>query len=340
MQGDGAANISRWPAPDGSLERTSDIMTATLPSPTTDLQVAEANLRQYGFCLLQNALDELTIDQLANDLRSLAALERRQGTDFRDGGREQQWGDFRDGDGSSRARMFSEDSGGVNQRVWMLVNKGDSFRSLLRHPGVLQLVRSMLGPAVLLSSHGANIAREGGVEMPLHTDQWWMPPPVLPDAVSVPVGAIERDHVPNAPASTPQMIAPTAAVNVIWMLVDFTEENGATRVVPGSHLRPAYPVDEGGEDEVVPATASAGTALIIDGRIWHGTGANTGGGDRLAVLTTFCGPQFRPQENYTLGVDREVLKGLDDQLLELLGFRVWSGYGRTADPTEEWVTPK
>ena len=315
-------------------------MAATLPSPTTDLQVAEVNLRQHGFCLLQNALHPSAVDQLAGDLRGLAALERRQGTDFRDGGREQQWGDFRDGDGASRARMFSEGSGGVNQRVWMLVNKGSSFRSLLRHSGVLQLVRSLLGPSVLLSSHGANIAREGGVEMPLHTDQWWMPPPALPDAATVPVGAIERDHVPNAPASAPQMIAPTAAVNVIWMLVDFTEENGATRVVPGSHLRPAYPVDEDGEDEVVPATASAGTALIIDGRIWHGTGANTGGGDRLAVLTTFCGPQFRPQENYTLGVDREVLRGLDDQLLELLGFRVWSGYGRTADPTAEWVTPQ
>lgn len=315
-------------------------MTTGLPQPTTNIQVAEGDLRRHGFCLLQNALDRPTIDNLANDLQEVAAQERRQGTDFRDGGQEQQWGDFRDAEGTSRARMFSEASGGVNQRVWMLVNKGPSFRSLLRHPDVLQLARSLLGSAMLLSSHGANIAREGGVEMPLHTDQWWMPPPVLPDVPDVPVGAIERDHVPNAPASTPQMIAPTAAVNVIWMLVDFTEQNGATRVVPGSHLRAAYPADGLGEEEVVHAIAPAGTALVIDGRIWHGTGANTGGGDRLAVLTTFCGPQFRAQENYTLGLDREVLPDLDDHVLELLGFRVWSGYGRTANPTDEWVTPK
>jgi ectoine hydroxylase-related dioxygenase (phytanoyl-CoA dioxygenase family) len=315
-------------------------MTTELPQPTTNIQVAEDNLRRHGFCLLANALDYPTLDKLAKDLQEVAAEERRHGTDFRDGGREQQWGDFRDAEGVSRARMFSEASGGVNQRVWMLVNKGASFRGLLRHPDVLQLVRSLLGPAMLLSSHGANIAREGGVEMPLHTDQWWMPPPVLADASNIPVGAIERDNVPNAPGSTPQMIAPTAAVNVIWMLVDFTEKNGATRVVPGSHRRGTYPAAGLGEEEVVHATAPAGTALVIDARIWHGTGANTGAGDRLAVLTTFCGPQFRTQENYTLGLDHEVFPDLDDHLLELLGFRVWGGYGRTANPTDEWVTPK
>ena len=85
------------------------------------------------------------------------------------------------------------------------------------------------------------------------------------------------------------------------------------------------------------ATAPAGTALIIDGRIWHGTGANRTARDRLAALTTFCGPQFRPQENYTVGVSDDVLGDADEHLLSMLGFAVWSGYGRTGDPTDAFA---
>ena len=88
---------------------------------------------------------------------------------------------------------------------------------------------------------------------------------------------------------------------------------------------------------MVSATAPSGTALIIDGRIWHGTGANRTARDRLAVLTTFCGPQFRPQENYTVGVSGGVLAGADEHLRSIFGFAVWSGYGRTGDPTDAFA---
>ena len=75
----------------------------------------------------------------------------------------------------------------------------------------------------------------------------------------------------------------------------------------------------------------------MDG-LWHGTGANEISRDRLVVLTTFCGPQFRSQENFALGARDTVLREADSHLLGLLGFRVWNGYGRTADPTDEFVT--
>ena len=139
--------------------------------------------------------------------------------------------------------------------------------------------------------------------MPLHTDQWWMPAPVDPEADRLPVGSLTRTRFSTPPDASPQLIAPAACVNVLWMLCDVSEENGGTRLVPGSHLsgRQPTPEDDRPED-IVSAQAPAGSALIIDGRLWHGTGANRTDGDRLVVLTTFCGPQFRPQENYTLGV--------------------------------------
>merc|ERR1711969_455678 len=114
------------------------------------------------------------------------------------------------------------------------------------------------------------------------------------------------------------------------MLDPFTEENGATQLVPGSHLLGRQPDPDAIS---IAATAPVGTALMVDGRTWHGTGANIGGGERRAVLTTFCAPQFRPQENYTVGTRSEVLAKADDDLRTLLGFKIWNAYGRTGHPT-------
>lgn len=297
-------------------------MAYTLPKPTTDTEVAKSDLAEHGYCFLADALNSQGIEELSNDLRNVCAYEREQGIAQLDGGK----------------GLLAHD--GVNQRVWGLFHKGAKFRDLLKHEAVMGIVRSVIGESILLSAHAANIAKEGGAEMKLHTDQWWMPQPVTDSTPSIMAGDFNRKHVPDAPASTPRSIAPTAVVNVIWMLVDFTRENGATRVVPGSHRLGEYP-REGSwkESEVQQACAPAGTALLIDGRIWHGTGANIGGEERLAVLTTFCAPQFRQQENFTLSTDRNLIKELDADILELLGFRAWNGYGRSSHPTDEWVMP-
>ena len=55
-----------------------------------------------------------------------------------------------------------------------------------------------------------------------------------------------------------------------------------------------------------------GCAIITDGRVWHGTGANITKDNRLALLITFCGPQFRPQENFTLCIRKDVFSNLND----------------------------
>jgi ectoine hydroxylase-related dioxygenase (phytanoyl-CoA dioxygenase family) len=79
--------------------------------------------------------------------------------------------------------------------------------------------------------------------------------------------------------------------------------------------------------------------MVFDGRLWHGTGANTGNRRRMGLLTTFNGPQLRPQENFTVGTRQEVLASASPDLLELLGFRVWSGYGRTGNPVVDFIDP-
>ena len=77
--------------------------------------------------------------------------------------------------------------------------------------------------------------------------------------------------------------------------------------------------------------------VLLDGRTWHGTGVNKTSSDRAAILSSWCGPQFRPQENYLLGIDPCVYKKANNDLLKLLGFKIWNGYGRTENPTDEFV---
>ena len=110
-------------------------------------------------------------------------------------------------------------------------------------------------------------------------------------------------------------------MNTMWALQDFTEENGATRLVPGSHTwtdRMPKP-----SDPVVTATMPAGSVMFYTGRIWHGGGANTTGEPRLGVILEYVAAWLRPQENHLLAVPREVAAELPERLQELLGYNIY-----------------
>ena len=309
-----------------------------LPRLTGDLAVAKSNIERFGYCLLKDALSRVQVAAMRKRLVEQAEAEKQVGAAYEDGGPDQNWGSFRDERGQVRPEAFTAAHGGVNQRLWMLINKGRVFHQVLFQDRVGDVISHVLGEEYLLSSFTANIARPGGVEMDLHTDQWWMPSPTRPGRRALPVGSITRERFDMDGDGDPQMIAPAAAMNVLWMLVDFTDGNGGTRVVPGSHLFGRQP-DGASDVEAVSAEGPAGTALIIDARVWHGTGANVTGGQRLALLTTFCGPQFRPQENFTVGTSPDVLKDASPELLALLGFKVWNAYGRVENPAVEFISP-
>ncbi len=308
-------------------------MNSLLPQPSPSLEQCAHDLAQQGYCLLRDALTINQLEILRKRLTQQALAEKQKGFAFQDGGPSLNWGDFRDSAGELRPQEFTEAQGGRNQRVWMLVNKGAAFLDLLSHTTTRKLVTGLLGDHYLLSSHTANIANSGGVAMRLHTDQWWMPPPTRIDRAGLPVGSMSRELFDQDPEPT-GAISPPVALNILWMLDEFTESNGATRVVPGSHLSGRQP---DANAKSVAATGPAGTALLCDGRIWHGTGANNTETPRRAVLTTFCTPQFRPQENYTVGARQEVLDTANSDLLELLGFKIWNAYGRTGHPTDDYI---
>lgn len=251
-----------------------------LPDVTTDLEQARQDLDVHGLCLLGDALSPAEVAQARQRLIEQAEAEVAHGVSYHDGG------------------QVTGSENQPNQRVWNLINKGELFRDIAVSPRAQSLVRSMLGPDILLSSMTANIARRGGVPMAIHTDQNYVP--------------LETPY---------PMVA-----DIAWMLVDFTEENGATRVIPGSHRWNRLP-EPGKRYETLPATAPAGTALVFDGRLWHGTGANGTEAPRYAVFTYFCRSFVRQQENFSLSVSPEVLEQCSPELKSLLGFQVWHTLG-------------
>lgn len=194
--------------------------------------------------------------------------------------------------------------GGGNQRVWTLPHRHEAYLRLAEHPTALGLIEHVIGPGALLSNLTANVSDAGGAALAPHFDQHWAPRP-WPYAL---------------------------VANAIWMLDDFTAENGATVLVPRSHRGDGEPA----ADALVAATGPRGTCLVVDGRVWHGTGANVSGRRRMGLLAYYCRPWLRPQEAFPRSLPSEVAAGLDPERRRLLGFEFHEYLNMVGGPPQ-WV---
>lgn len=191
---------------------------------------------------------------------------------------------------------FALDLGDRNVRIWNLLNRDPIFCGLVQLPSVIELLRGLIGWPALLGNFSANIALPdsgGGV---LHADQGYMPQPWPPK---------------------PQ------GMNVAFILDDFTADNGATEVIPGSH-NPAN--HRPPEQTPIPVTAPAGTLMIFESRVWHRTGRNHTESPRAALFGWYTKPIYRTQENWFLSLDRDVVASASETLLTLLAYRT-EGFG-------------
>ncbi len=179
------------------------------------------------------------------------------------------------------------------RRVYALFAKTRVLDDLATHPLVLDALDRVLGPAQLSAPTAIEIG-PGERAQPLHPDDAIYP--------------IPRPH-------------PELVVNVMWPLVDFTEENGATRVVPGSHRW----IDEipGPDSETVSVAMPAGSAMLYVGSLWHGGGANSTQLARPGVVLHYAVSWLRPVENHVLAVPPDVVRSLPERLQELLGYNIF-----------------
>ena len=110
-------------------------------------------------------------------------------------------------------------------------------------------------------------------------------------------------------------------VNTMWALDDFTKENGATRLIPGSHKWIGERPDP--LPPAVDAVMPAGSVIFYLGKIVHGGGANSTDKPRLGVILEYAASWLRAQENHLLAVPREVVAELPERLQELLGYNIY-----------------
>ena len=180
-------------------------------------------------------------------------------------------------------------------RLANLVDKGDVFRRAIVFPPVLELVRHVVGADCKLSSLNARSADPGtDVGQPLHVD----------------MGAIADDRG-------------YWVCNTVWLLDDFTRDNGSTRMVPGSHKWGTRPQDVM-RDPYAPhpqeelLIAPAGTIVVMNAHMWHGGTANRTGSPRLAMHGFYC-RHDKPQQQYQKQLLRpEVQAALSPELRSLL----------------------
>jgi ectoine hydroxylase-related dioxygenase (phytanoyl-CoA dioxygenase family) len=186
-------------------------------------------------------------------------------------------------------------TGRSTRRTGGLVARSKIARELVQHPLVLGTVKRVLHRARNFQLHLTQVIAIGPGEsaQAIHRDQW----------------AFDFFPFPNGYE---------VQCNTIWAMSDFTERNGATRVIPGSHRAEDHLRFR--LEDTEPAEMEQGSVLLYTGSIYHGGGPNRSDETRYGVNLTYTVGWLRQEENQYLSVPREIARELDEPLLRLLGY--------------------
>ena len=188
-----------------------------------------------------------------------------------------------------------EFAGFHTRRTGGLLGRSATCRELVQHPLVLDTTRTVLAHVTSIQLHLTQVIAIGPGEpgQMIHRDQWAF------------------DFFPFPPGYEVQC-------NTIWAMTDFTEANGATRVIPGSNRREDRL--EFRHEDTVPAEMPAGSLLLYTGSLYHGAGANRSDSVRYGLNLTYSVSWLRQEENQYLAVPIEVARTFDEPLLRLMGY--------------------
>lgn len=303
-------------------------MTAAAP---IDIGPARDHLNKHGYAVIENLADRGTVADLKSRVNRMLAYERQHPYDPGDGpalpsddGYCSEYGPFvADKDESERVKkriradrarefdtpwpvppsevcisffhlpsIFDE---GRSQRIFNLINKDSAFAPLVEHPAVLALIDAELGKdAVLLDVSINNVGP--------HTNSggWHIDSPI----------SLVPEPLPNF----------TLAIQTVWMLDDFTANNGATHVVAGSHLTLKQPPRGKGEmaTEVV-LEAPAGSLAIWLSQSWHRHGANVTDQARTGLIAQYGRAWVKPFVDLRSPLTAEFAATLSPRLRYMMG---------------------
>jgi len=188
------------------------------------------------------------------------------------------------------------------ERVYTLIARAKVFEDIACEPRLMALLSRFLeGNFLLSATHAINLGPDETVQS-IHND----------------------DGFYRQPRS-----APSAGYSVIGAIDPFTRENGATEVIPGSHLWSDEEVAErrkdptGLEKLLVPMEVPAGACFVFPGKLFHRGGANRTDKPRLAFTNQYCAGWARPQENFFLSVPKAIVRQMSPKAQALLGYELW-----------------
>lgn len=188
-----------------------------------------------------------------------------------------------------------------SNRVYALVDKDpDVFGALALHPLAMAFVERELGRSCLLSAMLAIRLLADETAQDWHYDD-------------------EQIMVPRP--------RPAYGVSTFWAIDDTTDDNGATEIIPGSHLWDAS-VPRPGRDHInyIRATMPAGSLMVAKGTLFHRGGANKTEQPRLIITPQYCPGWARPLENMLLAVSRDKVAAMPTRLRELLGYNLHAAF--------------
>ena len=199
----------------------------------------------------------------------------------------------------ARAPFGSGDAAGVRtRRLGGLVARSATARELITHPAILEIVRSVVHLPTTIQLHLTQVmALDPGEQgQQIHRDQMGL------DLFTFPAGY-------------------EVLCNALWAVTDFTECNGATRIIAGSNRYADNLSESFREEDTDPAEMSRGSCLIYSGSVYHGAGANRSEATRTGMRILYSAGWLRQEENQYLSVPPEVARELDPKLLRLIGYQ-------------------
>ncbi|GAA6131800.1 phytanoyl-CoA dioxygenase family protein [Halopseudomonas sabulinigri] len=185
--------------------------------------------------------------------------------------------------------------GTLTQRLYGVIAKTLACNPLVEHPLVLGLLDRVLSPNYLLSQLQVINILPGERAQPLHHDDAFYPVPR------------PRPHYGAA---------------TIIALDDFTADNGATVVIPGSHTWDGHAPTAQDCAQAIPVIMPKGSMVLFLGTLWHGGGANHSALPRLAATAQYCEPWARQQENFSLSVPLQRARECSPHLQRMLGYSI------------------
>ncbi len=180
-------------------------------------------------------------------------------------------------------------------RIYNLLARARLYERIPVHEEILPIVEGVLDEGCLVSSLSSISIDPGETAQPIHADDQLI--------------GLDKPHR-------------AIICNTMWALTDFDEENGATRIVPGSHLADHSP-EYGKRTDSIAAEMPKGSVLVWHGSLWHGGGANRSRARRVGIAMNYCAGFLRQQENQQLGIPRDVAKEFSPRLRELVGYGVY-----------------